>query len=104
MKTQKFNEAFILYSQISDISKSLEHKLTCAALLVYRKRIEETLALVSSLMTDPTSTITHKINYNLLVSFMYEREADIKNSEKYLAIAERYYKMKKSPFMKFIPT
>ena len=55
------------------------------------------------MMNDPQCQTVNKINYNLLLSFMHERENDIKNSEKYLAIAERYYKMKNNPHMKFNP-
>ena len=49
------------------------------------------------------STLPDKIVFNLLLSFMYEREGNIKQSEKYLAIAERYFKMKQNPNLKFHP-
>lgn len=55
------------------------------------------------MMQDPDCQTGNKINYNLLLSFMHEREKDIKSSEKYLAIAERYYKIKNNPHMKFTP-
>lgn len=53
-------------------------------------------------MEDPSCQTVNKINYSLLLSFMHERENDIKSSEKYLANAERYFKMKNNPNMKFI--
>ena len=49
------------------------------------------------------SSLPDKIIYNLLLSFMYEREGNIKQSEKYLAVAERYFKMKQNPNLKFHP-
>lgn len=55
------------------------------------------------MMADPDCPTGNKINYNMLLSFMYEQEGDIKNSEKYLAVAERYYKVKKNPHLKFTP-
>lgn len=68
-----------------------------------RRRITEATELLNGLIADPQASSVNKINYTLLLSFMHERENDIKNSEKYLAIAERYYKIKNNPHLKFTP-
>ena len=71
--------------------------------MIQRRRTASALDLLNSLIESEESKIDDKILCNLLLSFMYERDENIKECEKYLALAEKYYKIKQNPHLKLNP-
>ena len=73
LRNKKFDEAYVLFSEIAQSSQKLKYLLIEALLLVNRRRVIEATRILTNMIESEESTLPDKIVYNLLLAFMYER-------------------------------
>lgn len=70
LRNKKFDEAYVLFAEISKNSGKLKYRLIEALLLANRRRVVEATKLLTEMIESKESSLPDKIVFNLLLSFM----------------------------------